>query len=151
MNELLDIPGAFVLGSNDYFAPTIKNPLTYFKKDREIRAEGTAFPPTAASTIANKVVGTCTTRIPLSQVAATKPARSVVAPPPSEMITSLRVNPAFPRAIQQNSNTAEALAFSASGTSIEIDSTLKRLWRNFPAAACIDWGWITATRVAPSM
>ena len=44
MNELLDIPGAFVLGSNDYFAPTIKNPLTYFKKDREIRAEGTALP-----------------------------------------------------------------------------------------------------------
>ena len=44
MNELLDIPGAFVLGSNDYFAPTIKNPLTYFRKDREIRAEGTALP-----------------------------------------------------------------------------------------------------------
>ena len=44
INELLDIPGAFVLGSNDYFAPTIKNPLTYFKKDREIRAEGTALP-----------------------------------------------------------------------------------------------------------
>ena len=44
MNELLDIPGAYVLGSNDYFAPTIKNPLTYFKKDREIRAEGTALP-----------------------------------------------------------------------------------------------------------
>ena len=44
MNELLDIPGAFVLGSNDYFAPTIKNPLTYFKKGREIRAEGTALP-----------------------------------------------------------------------------------------------------------
>ena len=44
MNVLLDIPGAFVLGSNDYFAPTIKNPLTYFKKGREIRAEGTALP-----------------------------------------------------------------------------------------------------------
>jgi uncharacterized protein len=44
MNELMDIPGAFVLGSNDYFAPTIKNPLMYFNKDREIRAEGTALP-----------------------------------------------------------------------------------------------------------
>jgi predicted MPP superfamily phosphohydrolase len=44
MNELLDIPGAYVLGSNDYFAPSFKNPLTYFKKDREIRAEGTALP-----------------------------------------------------------------------------------------------------------
>ena len=44
MNELLDIPGAFVLGSNDYFAPTIKNPFMYFNKKREIRAEGTALP-----------------------------------------------------------------------------------------------------------
>jgi predicted MPP superfamily phosphohydrolase len=44
MNELMDIPGAFVLGSNDYFAPTIKNPFMYFNKDREIRAEGKALP-----------------------------------------------------------------------------------------------------------
>ena len=44
MNELMDLPGAFVLGSNDYFAPTIKNPFMYFKKDREIRAEGIALP-----------------------------------------------------------------------------------------------------------
>jgi predicted MPP superfamily phosphohydrolase len=44
MNELMDIPGAFVLGSNDYFAPTMKNPFTYFKKNRVIRAEGTALP-----------------------------------------------------------------------------------------------------------
>ena len=44
MNELLDIPGAFVLGSNDYFAPSFKNPFMYFNKKREIRAEGTALP-----------------------------------------------------------------------------------------------------------
>ncbi len=44
MNELLDLPGAFVLGSNDYFAPTFKNPLMYFKKDRQIIAEGAALP-----------------------------------------------------------------------------------------------------------
>lgn len=44
MNELMDLPGAFVLGSNDYFAPTIKNPFMYFNKNREIRAEGTALP-----------------------------------------------------------------------------------------------------------
>lgn len=44
MNELMDLPGAFVLGSNDYFAPTIKNPFMYFDKDREIRAEGAALP-----------------------------------------------------------------------------------------------------------
>ena len=44
MNELLDIPGAFVLGSNDYFAPTFKNPFTYFRKNREIRVNGAALP-----------------------------------------------------------------------------------------------------------
>jgi predicted MPP superfamily phosphohydrolase len=44
MNELMDLPGAFVLGSNDYFAPSVKNPLMYFNKKREIRAEGTALP-----------------------------------------------------------------------------------------------------------
>jgi predicted MPP superfamily phosphohydrolase len=44
MNELMEMPGAFVLGSNDYFAPTIKNPFMYFNKDREIRAEGAALP-----------------------------------------------------------------------------------------------------------
>ena len=27
---LLDRPGAFVLGSNDYYPPTRKNPLRYF-------------------------------------------------------------------------------------------------------------------------
>lgn len=30
MEPLLELPGAFVLGSNDYFAPTMKNPLRYF-------------------------------------------------------------------------------------------------------------------------
>ena len=44
MNELLDLPGAFVLGSNDYHAPTIKNPFSYFNKDREIRVDGAPLP-----------------------------------------------------------------------------------------------------------
>lgn len=44
MDELMDIPGAFVLGSNDYFAPTIKNPLRYFDTTRDIRADGPALP-----------------------------------------------------------------------------------------------------------
>jgi uncharacterized protein len=30
---LLDLPGVFVFGSNDYFAPTFKNPLKYLTKD----------------------------------------------------------------------------------------------------------------------
>jgi predicted MPP superfamily phosphohydrolase len=44
MDELLDIPGAFVLGSNDYFAPTLKNPFQYFNKTRIIQASGAALP-----------------------------------------------------------------------------------------------------------
>jgi predicted MPP superfamily phosphohydrolase len=44
MNELMDLPGAFVLGSNDYFAPTIKNPLTYFKTSRDTQPKGAALP-----------------------------------------------------------------------------------------------------------
>src|ERR1700751_2008270 len=45
----------------------------------------------AASVIASRVVGTRTTRTPRSQVAPTKPARSVGAPPPTPTIASLRV------------------------------------------------------------
>ena len=35
LESLLDLPGAFVLSSNDYYGPTPKNPLKYFKKDHE--------------------------------------------------------------------------------------------------------------------
>lgn len=44
LGSLLDRPGLFVLGSNDYFAPVIKSPLMYFDKDRKIKAEGVALP-----------------------------------------------------------------------------------------------------------
>jgi hypothetical protein len=50
-------------------------------------------PPTAASTMPSSVVGTCTSRTPRSQVAATNPARSVTAPPPTPTTTSERVKP----------------------------------------------------------
>jgi predicted MPP superfamily phosphohydrolase len=33
LNELLDLPGLFVFGSNDYYAPQFKNPLSYLRKD----------------------------------------------------------------------------------------------------------------------
>src|SRR5919199_5308977 len=35
LDPLLDRPGAFVWGSNDFFAPRPKNPLKYFKKDHK--------------------------------------------------------------------------------------------------------------------
>ena len=39
LDGLLDVPGAFVLGSNDYFAPGLKNPLRYLddSHDRPVR------------------------------------------------------------------------------------------------------------------
>ena len=59
------------------------------------------FPPTAASTMASRVVGTCTIGTPRSQVAATKPAKSVVLPPPTATIASERVKPFSPSTDQQ--------------------------------------------------
>ena len=44
LGELLNKPGLFVLGSNDYFAPVLKSPLGYFDKNRRIKAEGKALP-----------------------------------------------------------------------------------------------------------
>ena len=75
-------------------------------------------PPTAASTIASSVVGTWTTLTPRSQVAATKPARSVVAPPPTPTTASLRVKLARPSADQHDAATPAVLAASPSGISI---------------------------------
>ena len=33
LGELLDVPGVFVFGSNDYFSPTLRNPLRYLLPD----------------------------------------------------------------------------------------------------------------------
>ena len=33
LNELLDLPGLYVFGSNDYYGPRFKNPLSYLKSD----------------------------------------------------------------------------------------------------------------------
>lgn len=35
LEPLLDRPGAFVFGSNDYYGPVLKNPFTYFNPRRE--------------------------------------------------------------------------------------------------------------------
>ncbi|SLI05856.1 Uncharacterised protein [Mycobacteroides abscessus subsp. abscessus] len=76
-----------------------------------------AMPATISSTIASSVVGTCTIRTPRIQVAATKPARSVAAPPPRLTTTSLRVSPIRPSTSQQKPATARSLPASASGIS----------------------------------
>ncbi|MEV4466336.1 metallophosphoesterase [Micromonospora echinofusca] len=43
LQPLLDYPGAFVFGSNDYTGPVWKNPFTYFLSDREY-TEGVELP-----------------------------------------------------------------------------------------------------------
>ncbi len=50
-----------------------------------------------ASTMASTVVGTAIQRTPRSQVAATNPARSVVEPPPTPTMASVRVKPHCPQ------------------------------------------------------
>ena len=44
LNELLDKPGLYVFGSNDYYAPRFKNPLTYLQKDDGARKLGAKLP-----------------------------------------------------------------------------------------------------------
>lgn len=41
LGPLRDVPGVFVLGSNDYYAPKLRNPLWYLKKDDGVRNTGT--------------------------------------------------------------------------------------------------------------
>ena len=33
LGALLDVPGVFVFGSNDYFAPSLRNPVRYLLPD----------------------------------------------------------------------------------------------------------------------
>ena len=44
LDELLDLPGLFVFGSNDYYAPSFKNPFSYLKKDNGERKLGEKLP-----------------------------------------------------------------------------------------------------------
>ena len=44
LDELLALPGLFVFGSNDYYAPKFKNPLNYLKKDHGPRILGNELP-----------------------------------------------------------------------------------------------------------
>lgn len=44
LKPLMDFPGVFVPGSNDYYAPMFKNPFTYFTGPSEIRREPEKLP-----------------------------------------------------------------------------------------------------------
>jgi predicted MPP superfamily phosphohydrolase len=44
LEELLSLPGLFVFGSNDYYAPSFKNPLIYLKKSTGTRKLGAKLP-----------------------------------------------------------------------------------------------------------
>src|SRR5690606_21844747 len=38
LGPLMDVPGAFVMGSNDYYAPSFKNPARYLLKDARVKS-----------------------------------------------------------------------------------------------------------------
>ncbi|HRK46425.1 MAG TPA: metallophosphoesterase, partial [Nocardioides sp.] len=42
LGALLDLPGVYVFGSNDYFSPTLRNPLRYLLPDDGRRNTGSA-------------------------------------------------------------------------------------------------------------
>ena len=44
LDQLLDLPGLFVFGSNDYYAPSFKNPFSYLRKDNGERKLGDNLP-----------------------------------------------------------------------------------------------------------
>ena len=44
LNPLLEIPGVYVFGSNDYFAPKFKNPIRYLLQDKGERIHGKDLP-----------------------------------------------------------------------------------------------------------
>ena len=44
IGPLLRLPGAFVLGSNDYFGPRPKNPFTYFARPTTVRSKQVVLP-----------------------------------------------------------------------------------------------------------
>jgi predicted MPP superfamily phosphohydrolase len=48
LGRLMDVPGAFVMGSNDYYAPTFKNPARYLLRDARVQSEDRVPLPTGA-------------------------------------------------------------------------------------------------------
>jgi len=44
LDQLLGLPGLFVFGSNDYYAPQLKNPFSYLRKDNGERKLGNKLP-----------------------------------------------------------------------------------------------------------
>ena len=44
LDQLLELPGLFVFGSNDYYAPQFKNPFSYLRKDNGERRLGNKLP-----------------------------------------------------------------------------------------------------------
>src|SRR5262245_33108305 len=123
-------------------APTRFLPATVFRP---------VLPPMAASTMPSNDVATGTQRTPRSQQAATKPARSVTAPPPMPTTASVRVNAAPPSASQHRAATSIVLPASASGTSIgRIDAPAARRCTAAASATAASGGaCTTATWAAP--
>jgi hypothetical protein len=110
------------------------------------------FPPTAASTMPSTLVGTWTIRMPRVQVAATKPARSVTAPPPTPTTASDLVSPSRPNSSQSSAATSTVFAASPSGTTTASAATpaVCSVSTAAPASAASGGVWTTAARAVPA-
>ncbi len=97
----------------------------------------------------SRLVGTLTSRTPRSQVAATKPARSVVEPPPRPTTASERVKPALPSTDQQRRRDGGGLG-RLGVRDVDPDDLVagRAERRGSPTAASriSVGGWISATR-----
>ena len=110
-------------------------------------------PPTAASTMASSVVGTCTTRTPRIQVAATKPARSVAAPPPEGDDHVAAGEPDLAADLPAEPGDGERLALLGVGhlDPVRVDARRRRARRGPARPASASGGWCTSSTVrAPS-
>jgi len=52
LGPLMDVPGAFVMGSNDYYAPSFKNPARYLLKDARVKSAEAEKVPLPADALA---------------------------------------------------------------------------------------------------
>ena len=72
-------------------------------------------PPTEESTIASRVVGSCTKRTPRIQQAAANPARSPTTPPPRATTVASRLAPSAARACMSSAKRASVFSCSPAG------------------------------------
>ena len=116
-------------GSQITNAGCANEPMMFFASDPSGRARFTAvFPPTAASTMARSVVGTCTQAMPRMYVAAANPATSPTTPPPTATTAPARSIPSASMRSQRSPSVSSV--FMSSDAFMEIRATRMPASRN---------------------